>query len=168
MSYTVQIDVLDTAVLDGTTFIDFTNPGTSLVQSDDRFVVTLQPGLNFGAFDPGDLVGLPSVPYLMLSVSIAAPTMPMAAGGTIALAGPAAVGSPITNRKLLRLLGPPLGEGILLQPELFPFDHILKFFTDPGDPGPYRIVMTFEPFRSTKQPNGEDLPAAWAAGTLAT
>lgn len=168
MPYTVRIDVLNTAPLDGTTFIDFTDPDTSVVQSDDRFVVTLQPSLNFGAFDPGDLVGLPSVPYLMLSVTVVAPTMPMpGAGGLVALAGPSAVDAPITNRNIIPLLSP-LGEGILLQSELIPFDHLIKFFTDLGDPGPYRIVMTFEPFRSSRQPNGEDLPSAWAAGTLAT
>jgi hypothetical protein len=170
MPYTVQIDVLNPAPLDGVTPINFNDPAVVVTQNDDRFVISVPPANAFGFFDPGEVVGLPNLPYLMLAAAIAAPTMPfVGVAGVIRSVGPQASGALFATRKVLNLLGPGLAQGLLLAaPELIPFNNGLGFVTDVADPGPYRIVLTIEPFRDSKQPNGEDLPAAWAAGTLAT
>lgn len=170
MPYTVQIDVLDPGLLDGSTSINFNDPAVVVAQADDRFVITLPVGTAFGFFDPGEVVQLPNVPYLVLAIAIAAPTMPFAeVTGVVRLVGPQAPGALFATRKVQNLLGPGLGQGLLLAaPVLDPFNHGLGFVTTGADVGPYRIVLTIEPFRDSKQPNGEDLPSAWAAGMLAT
>lgn len=155
MAYTVQIDKLGAAFLDGATGLGAVTP----VQGDDIIQVTIPDGTNFGAFDPGELVMLPNVPFLLLGVSIVAAVTPFT-GGTIRLVGPQASGGSAVNRKAFSLLALGGSSGIVQTPQLMPFEHILSFTT--VDAGPYRIIITLEPFR------GADLPPAWVAGTLST
>ncbi len=164
--YTVQIDVLDAFPLDGVTPIDFADPAVTVEQADDRFVITIPVGSAFGFFDPGEVVMLPNVPYLILTASIAAQVMPFAGPlGGISVVGPQAVGAPFSTRKTIPLLVP-LVEGLaLFEGQIVPFNQGLSFITDPADAGPYSIVLSIEPFRDSP---GENLPSAWAAGSLAT
>lgn len=155
MPYTIQIDKLGAVGPDGLTPLDLTNPLVTRTQANDRIIITIPDGIAFGNFDPGEIVGLNNVPYMLLSATMKS-SLFMFTNGTVALSGPQAPGGAFLTRKNLLLL-PDISLGaIFLGSALVPRDHILRFTST--DAGPYTIITTLEPVRNV------GLVAAYTAG----
>jgi hypothetical protein len=93
MSLAIQINLNKSAALDGTT--ELPTPGGAVTKSvDSEGVVVLEAdtSTDFGAFDPGSLLGSKSADFVLQSLQVSAASG--AAGGpdNLALLGPAAPG----------------------------------------------------------------------------
>jgi hypothetical protein len=144
MPYTIQIEMLGAAGPDAVTPLDLSNPAVTRIQDNDRIIVTIPDGVAFGNFDPGQIVGLLNVPYILLSLTMKSSLDPPVAG-TGSVAGPQAPGAAFSTRKTVTVIA--FGGGdITLAGFMLPRDHLLTFAS--ADPGPFIIVATLEPVRN--------------------
>jgi hypothetical protein len=139
MPYTVQIEKLGPVPPDALTTLDLSNPAVIRTQDNDRIIITIPDGVAFGNFDPGQIVGLLNVPYMMFGWSMKSSLATTT--GSVGIGGPAIPGGDNTTRKIFTLGSPP----IFLAQTLVPRDHIITFFS--ADAGPFTIITTFEPLR---------------------
>ena len=138
MPYTIQIEKFGTTPPDGLTPLDLSDPAITRTQKNDRIVLSIPDGTDFGTFDPGEIVGLNNVPYMLLSAT-AKSSLNAFTDGSISIVGPLASGAAFADRKIVQLTGLAaapvfLGSNMVLR------DHLLRFIST--DAGPYIIIVT--------------------------
>ena len=138
MPYTIQISKLGPVPPDIFTPLDLSNPLVTRTQDNDRIIITIPEGVAFGNFDPGEIVGLNNVPYMMLNLSMKSSRL--LTTGTMGLMGPQAPGAAIATRKVQGFPPP-----IILVANMVMRDHRVAFSS--VDPGPFTMIITLEPMR---------------------
>ncbi len=144
MPYTIQINKLGPVPPDGGTTLNPADPTLIRTQDNDRIIITVPVGTAFGNFDPGEIVGLNDVPYMLLGASMKSSLDPFTAG-VIAVVGPLAPLGLLASRKLLTLIPDVSVNPIFLGGVMMMRDHLIAFSSP--DPGPYTIITTLEPAR---------------------
>lgn len=143
MAYTIQIEKLGTTPPDGLTPLDLSNPAVIRTQQNDRIVISIPDGIDFGTFDPGEIVGLNNVPYMLISAT-AKSSLNDFTDGSISIVGPLASGAAFADRKIVQLTGL-VASPVFLGSNMVLRDHLLRFLST--DAGPYIIIVTLEPVR---------------------
>ena len=103
MPYSIQIEKLGTTPPDGLTPLDLSDPEVTRTQENDRIIITIADGTDFGTFDPGEIVGLNHVPYMLISATVKS-SLNASTDGSVSIVGPAAPGAAFSTRKIVELL----------------------------------------------------------------
>lgn len=142
--YTVRIDVLEPAELDGATPLDLFTATVTVPETPLNIAGVVVPvGTPFGIFDPGEILHKQNVAMRLVSLVVqndAGTTL--VAGDVVRLEGP---DLPAGGNQDAAFLDLSVGDGLIpLSGLLVPVGHTLSFTTaGSGAVGPFRIQMGF-------------------------
>ncbi len=149
--YTLQIDVLSTTPLDGTTPLNIDQPGVTVDRATNRTIIVTLDGTTvpfFGRIDPGQVIEsqLPSLAgraLMLIGFSATAAGQPFPGGGTDTLARVTPLQGTQEAVQVIADLGDAAVQGMVFgDPEIFPLAHLIALTT--SIVGPTRLIFVLK------------------------